>query len=158
MAQVKKEVVTKEYFEELQAKYRRLIDVERPQVLEELAAARSQGDLSENADYDAARNKQAEIEATIRELEYTLNNIEVASEKVSKNKITATSTVVIYDLADEEEYTFQLVGSIGSDPEKGKITTESSLGAALLGKEVGNEVEVICGDGSSYKVIVREIK
>lgn len=158
MAQVKKEVVTKEYFEELQAKYRRLIDVERPQVLEELAAARSQGDLSENADYDAARNKQAEIEATIRELEYTLNNIEVASEKVSKNKITATSTVVIYDLADEEEYTFQLVGSIGSDPERGKITTESSLGAALLGKEVGNEVEVICGDGSSYKVIVREIK
>ena len=158
MAQVKKEVVTKEYFEELQAKYRRLIDVERPQVLEELAAARSQGDLSENADYDAARNKQAEIEATIRELEFTLNNIEVASDKVSKNKITATSTVVIYDLADEEEYTFQLVGSIGSDPEKGKITTESSLGAALLGKEVGNEVEVICGDGSSYKVIVREIK
>ena len=79
-------------------------------------------------------------------------------EKVSKNKITATSTVVIYDLADEEEYTFQLVGSIGSDPERGKITTESSLGAALLGKEVGNEVEVICGDGSSYKVIVREIK
>ena len=158
MANIKKQVVTKEYFEELQAKYRRLIDVERPQVLEELAAARSQGDLSENADYDAARNKQAEIEATIRELEYTLNNIEVASDKVSKNKITATSTVVIYDLADEEEYTFQLVGSIGSDPERGKITTESSLGAALLGKEVGNEVEVICGDGSSYKVIVREIK
>ena len=158
MATIKKEVVTKEYYEELQATYRHLIDVERPQVLEELAAARSQGDLSENADYDAARNKQAEIEATIRELEFTLNNIEVASDKVSKNKITATSTVVIYDLADEEEYTFQLVGSIGSDPERGKITTESSLGAALLGKEVGNEVEVICGDGSSYKVIVREIK
>ena len=158
MAQVKKEVVTKEYFEELQVKYRHLIDVERPQVLEELAAARSQGDLSENADYDAARNKQAEIEALIRELEFTLNNIEVASEKISKNKITATSTVVVYDLADEEEYTYQLVGSIGSDPERGKITTESSLGAALLGKEVGNEVEVICGDGSSYKVIVREIK
>lgn len=158
MAQIKKEVVTKEYFEELQVKYRRLIDIERPQVLEELAAARAQGDLSENADYDAARNKQAEIEAQIRELEFTLNNIEVASDKVSKNKITATSTVVIYDLADEEEYTFQLVGSIGSDPERGKITTESSLGAALLGKEVGNEVEVICGDGSSYKVIVREIK
>ena len=158
MATIKKEVVTKEYYEELQAQYRRLIDVERPQVLEELAAARSQGDLSENADYDAARNKQAEIEALIRELEYTLNNIEVASDRVSKNKITATSTVVIYDLADEEEYTFQLVGSIGSDPERGKITTESSLGAALLGKEVGNEVEVICGDGSSYKVIVREIK
>ena len=55
------------------------------------------------------------------------------------NKITATSAVVVYDYADEEEYTYQLVGSIGSDPEKGKITTESSLGAALLGKEVGNE-------------------
>ena len=63
MANIKKQVVTKEYFEELQAEYRRLLDVERPQVLEELAAARAQGDLSENADYDAARNKQAEIEA-----------------------------------------------------------------------------------------------
>ena len=158
MAQVKKEVVTKEYFEELQAKYRHLIDVERPQVLEELAAARSQGDLSENADYDAARNKQAIIEGQIRDLEFTLSNIEVADVKASKNKITATSAVVVYDYADEEEYTYQLVGSIGSDPASGKITTESSLGAALLGKEVGDEIEVICGDGSSYKVLVKEIK
>ena len=158
MAPIKKEVVTKEYYEQLQAQYRHLIDVERPQVLEELAAARSQGDLSENADYDAARNKQAEIEARIRDLEFTLGNIEVADTKTPKNKITATSLVVVYDCLDEEEYTYQLVGSIGSDPANGKITTESSLGAALLGKEVGDEVEVICGDGSSYKVIVKEIK
>ena len=158
MAQVKKEVVTKEYFEELQVKYRHLIDVERPQVLEELATARAQGDLSENADYDAARNRQAIIEAQIRDLEFTLGNIEVATTRTSKNKITATSTVVVYDFLDEETYTYQLVGSIGSDPANGKITTESSLGAALLGKEVGDVVEVICGDGSSYKVEVREIK
>ena len=158
MANIKKEVVTREYFEQLQAQYRHLIDVERPQVLEELATARAQGDLSENADYDAARNKQAIIEGQIRDLEFTLGNIEVADHKVSKNKITATSVVVVYDCADEEEYTYQLVGSIGSDPANGKITTESSLGAALLGKEVGDEVEVICGDGSSYKVVVREIK
>ena len=116
------------------------------------------GDLSENADYDAARNKQAEIEARIRDLEFTLGNIEVATEKASKNKITATSKVKYYDCDDEEEYLVQLVGSIGSDPTNGKITTESSLGAALLGKEVGDEIEVICGDGSSYKVIVREIQ
>ena len=158
MATIKKEVVTKEYFEELQATYRHLIDVERPQVLEELAAARSQGDLSENADYDAARNKQAEIEARIRDLEFTLSNIEVASERTSKNKITATSKVVYFDFDDEEEYTIQLVGSIGSDPVNGKITTESSLGAALLGKEVGDEIEVICGDGSAYKIVVRQIQ
>ena len=158
MATIKKEVVTKEYFEELQQTYRHLIDVERPQVLEELAAARSQGDLSENADYDAARNKQAEIEARIRDLEFTLNNIEVASERTSKNKITATSKVTYYDFDEEEEYTIQLVGSIGSDPVNGKITTESSLGAALLGKEVGDEIEVICGDGSAYKIVVRQIQ
>ncbi len=158
MANIKKEVVTKEYYEELQAQYRHLLDVERPQVLEELAAARAQGDLSENADYDAARNKQAEIEAKIRDLEFTLGNIEVASDKISKNRVTATSTVTIFDEDDQEEHTYQLVGSIGSDPEKGKITTESSLGAALLGKEIGNEVEVICGDGSSYKIIIRSIK
>ena len=158
MANIKKEVVTKEYYEQLQAQYRHLIDVERPQVLEELATARAQGDLSENADYDAARNKQAIIEGQIRDLEFTLGNIEVADTKTPKNKITATSLVVVYDCLDEEEYTYQLVGSIGSDPANGKITTESSLGAALLGKEVGDEVEVICGDGSSYKVIVKEIK
>ena len=158
MANIKKEVVTKEYYDELKAQYRELIDVLRPQVLEELATARSQGDLSENADYDAARSKQAEIEARIKDLEFTLNNVEVASEKASKNKVTATSTVTIYDEDDDAEYTYQLVGSIGSDPEKGKITTESSLGAALLGKEVGNEVEIICGDGSSYKVVIKQIK
>ena len=150
--------VTKEGLEALKNELRYLIDVERPQVLEELATARSQGDLSENADYDAARNKQAEIEARIRDLEFTLGNIEVATEKASKNKITATSKVKYYDCDDEEEYLVQLVGSIGSDPTNGKITTESSLGAALLGKEVGDEIEVICGDGSSYKVIVREIQ
>ena len=132
--------------------------VKRPEIVERIKIAREQGDLSENADYDAARNRQAIIEAQIRDLEFQLDNLEVATEKVSKNKITATSTVVIYDYADEEEYTYQLVGSIGSDPANGKITTESSLGAALLGKEVGDEVEVICGDGSSYKVVVREIK
>lgn len=158
MANIKKEVVTKEYFEQLQAQYRHLIDVERPQVLEELATARAQGDLSENADYDAARNRQAIIEAQIRDLEFTLGNIEVATTRTSKNKITATSQVVLYDYDDEEEVTYQLVGSIGSDPANHKITTESSLGAALLGKEVGDVVEVICGDGSSYKVEVREIK
>lgn len=158
MANIKKEVVTKEYYDELKAQYRELIDVLRPQVLEELATARSQGDLSENADYDAARSKQAEIEARIKDLEFTLNNVEVASEKVSKNKVTATSTVTVYDEDDDAEYTYQLVGSIGSNPEKGKITTESSLGAALLGKEVGNEVEIICGDGSSYKVVIKQIK
>lgn len=158
MANIKKEVVTKEYYDELKAQYRELIDVLRPQVLEELATARSQGDLSENADYDAARSKQAEIEARIKDLEFTLNNVEVASEKASKNKVTATSTVTVYDEDDDAEYTYQLVGSIGSDPEKGKITTESSLGAALLGKEVGNEIEIICGDGSSYKVVIKQIK
>ena len=75
-----------------------------------------------------------------------------------KNKITATSKVRYYDADEDEEFTVQLVGSIGSDPTNGKITTESSLGAALLGKEVGDEIEVICGDGSSYKVIVKEIQ
>ena len=149
--------LTKEGYEEQLKKYTELKEAERKNIIA-LQDARSQGDLSENADYDAARNKQAEIEAKIRDLEFTLNNIEVASEKASKNKITATSTVTFFDTAEQEDYTFQLVGSIGSDPEKGRITTESSLGAALLGREVGDEVEVICGDGSSYTVIIKEIK
>lgn len=158
MANIKKEVVTQEYYDQLNAQYRHLLDVERPQVLQELAEARSQGDLSENADYDAARNKQAEIEAKIREIEYTLNNIEVAHEKDSKNRVTATSTVTIYDEEEAEEFTYQLVGSIGSDPNSFKITTESPLGSALLGHKLHDEVEIICGDGTSYKVKIIDIK
>lgn len=160
MATIKKSLVTKEYYDQLQSEYRRLIDVERPAVLEELATARAQGDLSENADYDAARNKQAEIESRIRDLEFTLNNVEIAtgSQRSSKGKVEATSTVTIFDEEDQEEYTYTLVGSIGSNPEQGKITIESSLGAALLDKRVGSEVEVICGDGSSYRVIIKDIK
>ena len=155
---MKKILLTKEGKEKLEAEYQHYVTVLQPNVIRELSEARAQGDLSENADYDAARNKQAEIEAKIRDLEFTLGNIEVASEKISKNKITATSTVTFFDTAEQEDFTFQLVGSIGSDPEKGRITTESSLGAALLGREVGDEVEVICGDGSSYTVIIKEIK
>jgi len=158
MAAAKKQVVTKEYFESLEKEYRHLIDIDRPQVIAEVAEARSQGDLSENADYDAARNKQAEIEARIKDLEYLLNNLEIDNSKGSKNKVTATSTVVLYDTVDECDYTYQLVGSAGGNPLESKITTESSLGAAILGKEVGSEVEVICGDGSSYKVVIKEIK
>ena len=150
--------LTQEGLANLQEELKHLTEVARVENIRALQEARAQGDLSENADYDAARNKQAEIEARIRDLEFTLGNIEVATEKASKNKITATSKVKYYDCDDEEEYLVQLVGSIGSDPTNGKITTESSLGAALLGKEVGDEIEVICGDGSSYKVIVREIQ
>ena len=150
--------LTNEGFLEIEEELNHLKEVKRPEIIKALKDARALGDLSENADYDAARNKQAIIEGQIRDLEFTLSNIEVADVKASKNKITATSAVVVYDYADEEEYTYQLVGSIGSDPASGKITTESSLGAALLGKEVGDEIEVICGDGSSYKVLVKEIK
>ncbi len=157
MADIKKEVVTKEYYAQLQAEYRHLIDVERPQVIEELAAARAQGDLSENADYDAARNKQAEIEARIRDLEATLGNIEVANEKSSTTKVNPTSKVTFYDEQDDCEYTYQIVGSIGSDPENGKISTECALGSALIGKKVNDEVEVVCGDGSFYKIIIKKI-
>lgn len=158
MANVKKELVTKEYYDQLQAEYKNLIEVERPQVQEDIAFARQQGDLSENADYDAARNKQAEIEARIKDLEYILSNAEIINVKQSKNKVTATSTVVVYDTEDKCDYTYTLVGTIGSNPEQGKITINSSLGSALLGKSVGDKVEVVCGDGSTYEVMVKEIK
>ena len=160
MANVKSDkiTITQENFDDLQKQLRYLLDVERPQNQEELALARSQGDLSENADYDAARNKQAEIEANITRIQSILDNCVIAEEKDSKNKITATSTVTIYDEEEGEEITYTLVGSITPNPAENKITTESALGAAILGKEKGDEVEIICGDGSSYKVIIRDIK
>lgn len=160
MAILKKEEVTKEYYDKLNEEYRRLLDVERPQVQEELAAAKQQGDLSENADYDVARDKQAAIESRIQELESILKNVQVATTKKVKtklSKITSFCTVVVYDTVDECDYTYHLIGDQGGDPQLGKITVASSLGSALLGKSVDDEVEVVCADGSSYKVIVKEI-
>ena len=142
MANIKKQVVTKEYFEELQAEYRRLLDVERPQVLEELAAARAQGDLSENADYASAREQQAIIAARIAEIENILKHA----------KILDVSRVTVKYLDFDEEETFEIVGTIEADPFENKISNDSPLGKSVLTHNAGDVFFITTESGKELKL------
>lgn len=131
--------LTKEGEAKLNKELRHLIDIDRPEVLEQLAAARAQGDLSENADYDAARNKQAEVEARIKEIENILANAKIIDEKTKVSKLVALgSTVEIKDLSDNSKATYTIVGTVEANPTKGLISNVSPLGKAIIGKKVGD--------------------
>ena len=128
--------LTKEGEAKLTKELRHLIDIDRP---EQLAAARAQGDLSENADYDAARNKQAEVEARIKEIENILANAKIIDEKKQASKLVALgSTVEIKDLSDNTKATYTIVGTVEANPTKGLISNVSPLGKAIVGKKVGD--------------------
>ena len=154
-----KVLLTQSGLEKLEQERDRLINVERPKVIEELQLARSQGDLSENADYDAARDKQAQIEQRIKEIEYMLQNAEIISEEqMDLNVVKPGTTVTILDLSldnpEEEKYT--IVGSFETDPVNGKISNESPLAKALIGHGI-NEI-VTVGVAEAYDVKIVDIE
>ena len=122
-----------------------LINVTRDEVKRQLAEARAQGDLSENADYDAARNRQAEVEGRIKQIENILANCVIIDEEGGKkkgNKIALGSTVTVKFLNNGKEEQFMIVGTIESDPFNHKISNASPLGEALIGKSVGDIIDV----------------
>lgn len=142
---VEKQQLTREGLKRLQDELRNLIDFEREEVKRQLSEARAQGDLSENADYDAARARQAEIEGRISELESIIANCEIIDEKKptkGEKKIVIGSTVEIEMLDNGQHFTYTIVGTIESDPFNGKISNSSPVGAALIGKKEGEIVEV----------------
>ena len=132
-------LVTKEGLDELLKEQDNLIHVVRDEVIRELQEARAQGDLSENADYDAARDRQARVEARIRDLEAMIANAEIISgDKKSTNKKTISlgSTVTIQDLSTNEEETYTIVGSIEADPLNGKLSNITPLATSLMDHKV----------------------
>lgn len=152
-----KQKLTKAGYKKLNDELRDLIDNKREEVKVQLAEARAQGDLSENADYDAARNKQAEIEARIKEIENILNNAELINESAkSSNKVALGSTVTLKFLEMDKVETYMIVGTIESDPFNGKISNACTLGAAIVGKSVGDIVEI--KSAKSYKVEILKIE
>ena len=154
-----KVVLTKAGKEELEKELRELIDNTREEVKRQLAEARAQGDLSENADYDAARNRQAEVEGRIKELEAILSNaviIDDESKNKKGNKVALGSTVSIKFVDSGKEGKYMIVGTVESDPFNNKISNACPLGEALIGKVVGDVVEVK-GPKNSYKVEVTKI-
>ena len=150
----KKVVLTYEGLKEREAELEELKTVRRPDVIKALKEARALGDLSENADYDAARNEQAIIEAKIAELEYKLEHCEIIDNS-DKSVVNLGSIVTIsYDDGEKEEY--KLVGSMEADPFDNKISNESPLGIALLKHKIGDVVEVISPNGG-YNIKIENI-
>ena len=150
----KKVILTEEGKKKLEDELNDLKLVRRREVAEKIKDARGQGDLSENAEYDAAREEQAKIEARIEELEQKLRNVKVIETDANKNKISLGSQVKLLDMEFQEEVIFMIVGSTESDPSNGKISNESPLGNALIGHKTGDIIEVNSPDGIiKYQVI-----
>ncbi len=151
----KKTVLTYDGLKNLEDELHELKTIRRKEVAEKIKEARGQGDLSENAEYDSAKEEQAEIEARIAILEKMLRNAEVIDEEdLAQGIVNVGNKVVLYDKEFDEEITYAIVGSAEADPLKGRISNESPLGAALLGHVEGDIVQVEAPDGIvEYKII-----
>ena len=151
----KKNILTSEGLKKLESELDELIVVKRKEVAQKIKEAREQGDLSENAEYDAAKDEQRDIEARIEELEKILKNAEVVVEdEVDLDKISIGCKVKILDMEFDEEMEYKIVGSTEASSLKGKISNESPVGKALIGKKKGDVVDVETQVGVlKYKVL-----
>ena len=151
----KKNILTYEGLKRLEDELEELKVVKRKEVADKIREAREQGDLSENAEYDAAKDEQRDIEARIEELENILKNAEVVvEEEVDLDKISIGCSIRILDCEFDEELEYKIVGSTEANSLKGKISNESPVGKALMGKKVGDSVKVETQAGElEYKVL-----
>jgi transcription elongation factor GreA len=137
--------------DELQSELNELVS-ERPGVAERIKDARELGDLSENAEYQSAREEQDRLESRISELEHILQNVQIIKAPKNDGKVRLGSKVKLKDGGSSPE--FQIVGTIEADPMNGKVSDESPIGQALLGKTIGDKVELKMGNNSiSYKIM-----
>ncbi len=151
----KKNILTYQGLKKLEDELQDLKLVKRKEVAQKIKEAREQGDLSENAEYDAAKDEQRDIETRIEEIEKILKNAEVVvEEEVELDKISIGCTVRILDCEYDEELEYKIVGSTEANSLKGKISNESPVGRALLGSKVGDLVRVETQVGEiEYKVL-----
>lgn len=158
MAEAKKNILTPDGLKALEDELQELKVVRRKEIAQKIKEAREQGDLSENAEYDAAKDEQRDIEARIEEIEKILKNVEVvAEEDIDDTKINVGCHIKIHDYEYDEDLEFSIVGSTQTNSLEGKISNESPLGRALIGKEVGDIVELEMNEEvTKYKVL--EIK
>ncbi len=148
MNESKKIILTHEGLENLEKELQELKVVRRKDVAAKIKEARGQGDLSENAEYDAAKEEQAEIEARIVTIENMLRNAEVIDSGNVTDTVSIGNTIKLFDSEFEEEIEYTIVGSAEADPFNGKISNESPIGAAIIGHKVGDIVEVDTPDGT----------
>ena len=148
--------LTQEGLDDLKMELDNLINVRRPENIQAIKEARSLGDLSENAEYDAARNEQAQIESRIKQLEKMLENVSIITE-VKTDKVGIGNTVSIKYVDDDEEDEYKIVGSQEANPFESKISNESPIAKALFDHKVGDVVTVESPNGS-YEIEIIEIK
>ena len=155
MATAEKVPMLEEGYRKLTEQVRQLKQVERPAVVEAIEAARAHGDLSENAEYHAAKERQGQIEATIADIEDQLSRAMVIDPStLSGNKVVFGATVTLVD-EDDKKVKYQVVGQVEADAKDGKISYNSPLGRALIGREKGEEVEVSTPSGDRYYEIAK---
>ena len=150
-------VMTQKNYEHLKEELEYLVKVKRPEIIERIAEARSHGDLSENAEYDAAREEQRSNEGKIAELEYKIKNADIREEVTDTSYVHLNSVVTVYDEDMEEEEVYTITSVTEVDVMHGKISIDSPVGSALLRKRKGDVVTVSCPDGSSYKLKILKI-
>ena len=149
--------LTNEGFLEIEEELNHLKEVKRPEVIKALKDARALGDLSENADYDAARNEQAQVEGRIKELELLLEKAELI-EKKDTDKVGLGATVKIKYIDDDDDFEeYRIVGSKEADPSNDKISNESPLAKGVMGHKVG-DICVVESPNGNYNVEILEIK
>ena len=155
MAENMKQMYTKQGYQDLVDELKYLKLTRREEIKEQIAVARGFGDLSENAEYDEARNEQAKVEARIQELEALIENAEIIDEtNMDVRSISLGSVVKLYDEDFEEEITYSIVGSNQADPLDKKISDQSPIGRALMGKKAGDTVTVTAPAGElHFKVL-----
>ncbi|WP_225071446.1 transcription elongation factor GreA [Desulfuromonas sp. CSMB_57] len=152
--------MTEEGYRNLQEELKRLVRVERPRVVQDIAEARSHGDLSENAEYDAAKNRQSFIEGRIQELNDKIARAQVINPAtLNSDKVVFGASVTLYDVDAEAEVTYQIVGEDEADLKHGKISVTSPVGRALIGHRLEDEVCIKVPSGlRTYEIIAIEFK
>jgi transcription elongation factor GreA len=155
MATAEKVPMLEEGYRKLTEQVRQLKQIERPAVVQAIEDARAHGDLSENAEYHAAKERQGQIEATIADIEDQLSRAMVIDPStLSGNKVVFGATVTLVD-EDDKKVKYQLVGQVEADARDGRISYNSPLGRALIGREKGDEVEVSTPSGDRYYEIAK---
>lgn len=144
--------LTKEGVKELELEHQELVS-KRPALAERIKTAREFGDLSENAEYSSARQEQEKVESRISEIENILQNVELIKKPKGDNKVQLGSSVKLKSSDGKTSKEFQVVGTVEADPLNGKISDESPIGQALLGKKLGEEVEITTpAETATYKI------
>ncbi|CAM2753519.1 MULTISPECIES: transcription elongation factor GreA [Salinicoccus] len=149
--------MTQSGYEQLQEELEHLRTVKRPEVVEKIKVARSFGDLSENSEYDAAKDEQGFVEQEITKIEDMLRHAKIIEDTSNNNMVQIGKTVTFKELPDGDEESYQIVGSAEADPFEGKISNESPIAKSLLGAKLNDSVNVPLPNGNEMKVEIVSI-